>query len=58
LRPLKVREFEQMERDWNRACIEAAEDVAAGRQSQAEIHLRDLIALHRPTPADQGEEAA
>ena len=49
LRPMKVSEQDAAERAWNAACAEAAEDVAAGRPSAAVVHLRDLIALHRPS---------
>lgn len=49
LRPMKVSEQDRAEWAWNAACTEAAESVAAGRPSDAEVHLRDLIALHRPS---------
>lgn len=49
LRPMKVSEQDNAERTWNAACAEAARSVAAGRPSDAEAYLRDLIALHRPS---------
>lgn len=47
LRPMKVREQDRAERDWNAECERARAAVAAGEQSQAERVLRELIALHR-----------
>ena len=43
-----VSDMDEAERAWNAACAEAAESVAAGRPSDAEVELRTMIALHRP----------
>lgn len=47
LRPMKVSEQDAAERAWRSACTEAAERVALGKPSDAEIELRTLIARHR-----------
>lgn len=51
LKPMTVSEADRAEREWNQECARAREAVAAGRPSDAEATLRDLIALHYPASA-------
>ena len=48
LRPMKVSEQDAAEAAWKKACDEARATVASGKPSEAEQHLRNLIAIHRP----------
>lgn len=47
LRPMKVSEQDAAERAWKSECDEARDRVASGNPSDAEQHLRNLIATHR-----------
>ena len=47
LRPMKVSEFDAAEAEWKAECEAAARVIADGRPSDAEVTLRDLIAIHR-----------
>lgn len=47
LRPMKVSEQDEAEAAWNRECDDARDRVASGNPSDAEQHLRNLIATHR-----------
>lgn len=46
LRPMKVSEIDAAEDAWNREVLRARAEVAAGRESEAGIALRHLVALH------------
>lgn len=48
LKPMKVSEQDAAERDWNAECARARVLVAEGKPSEAELTLRELIALHYP----------